>query len=114
MATYQVNKKGGTFRISLDAITVGANTFVVPAGFKIDSIFYKKIGTVAGTIKIGSAGDSGLDNIVESVALSTDNGALIKPTIVTDIFSLTADTTCTATIATGGTLDLFIVMQKVN
>ena len=46
-------KKGGRYRIAMFGAETG-DTFVIPAGCRVESLVTKKIGTTAGNLSIGA------------------------------------------------------------
>lgn len=109
MKTYKT--KGGQFRYALEGVE-DSDTFVVPAGCKIDSITSRLYGgTTDGiTLSIGTAEDG--TQIVSSEAVAAGLGNVV---VDDGIFSVTADQTCwvtTATQAADEYLDLYIQMSQ--
>jgi hypothetical protein len=109
MKTYKA--KGGEFRYSLENV-VNNDTFVVPAGCKIDGIVSRLYGdTTDGlTLSIGTTDNGG--QIVSAEALSAGLGAVV---VDLGVFSTTEDQTCYITTedqAADEYLDLYVQMSR--
>jgi hypothetical protein len=100
-------KKGGTARIVIENFADN-DTFVIPAGFRIEAITVKKSGTTAGNIAIGTA-DAGTQ-IVDTTALSTANGNVADLTVALALFG--SDTTAYITVSSAATGNLSVQLQK--
>jgi len=112
MATSSLNKKGGSYRVSV-LHAADNDTFVVPTGMKITNIVTKKIGTTAGNLTIGTA-DAGAQ-IVNTVALGISDAAIAVHTLLATVFSTTATQTCYINISAATSYcDMHITMQKID
>lgn len=112
MATANLKKKGGSYRVSV-LHSADNDTFTVPAGFKITNLVTKKIGTTGGNLTIGTA-DAGAQ-IVNTSALGGVNGVVAVQTLLQTVFSMTAAQTCYINISAATCYcDMYITMQKID
>jgi hypothetical protein len=106
-------KKGGEYRLTLEDVMNG-DTFVIPAGMKVESVISKTVHDESGNMAIGS-GPAG-QHLVANVAVPSDTVVLDHTVVAisTYTFSLTTDKTMTVTLPTDAVIDLYVTMQKVN
>ena len=101
-------KKGGRARFVIQKFK-DEDTVVIPAGFKLERVITKKIGTVAGNLKVGTA--SGGGQVVDTVALGTVDGAMAEHTLVATLFAV--DTKLWIDVSSAATGDISFMIQKI-
>jgi len=97
-------KKGGKYRLCLSEVADN-DTFVVPAGFKIESVISS--GT-ADAFSLGTA--DGGEQVVAGLALTV----LANHTVLANVFSASADQTVYINLTTPVDVEIYILMSKFN
>jgi len=101
-------RKGGASRFVIEGFK-DEDTVIIPAGFMLTAIITKKIGTVAGNLRVGTT--SGGEQVVASVALGIVNGATVSHTLVQRFFAV--DTKLFIDLsAAGASSDISFHIQK--
>lgn len=104
-----LTRKSGTARLIVERFANG-NTITIPAGFKIEAIVAKKIGTTAGNLRIGTT--AGGQQVVSDTALGTSHGALVDTSVLIPGFS--TDTLLFIGVSqAGATGDLVFLLRKI-
>ncbi len=107
MANEVKMRKGGTTRLIVERFK-DEDTVTIPAGFRIEYITVKKIGTTAGNILVGTAQGGG--QVVNTAALSVTNGNIADLTLILKTFA--ADTKLYIDVSTLATGDISFQIQK--